>query len=138
LQGVPLRIGIGERDLANGTAELVRRDTLEKKNVEMKGLSDLIPGLLDEIQNGLYQKAKQRMNDMTFTADSYEEFKKILDEKGGFILAHWDGTAETEEKIKNETRATIRCIPLDQKPEDGECMYSGKPSKGRVLFARAY
>jgi len=138
LKGIPLRIGIGERDLENGTIEVARRDTLTKEVIQISEVENYISKTLEAIQTNLFQKALTRTQNMTHKVDSYEEFKKTLDEKSGFILAHWDGTAETEEKIKTETKATIRCIPLDNKMEDGVCVYSGKPSKQRVLFARAY
>lgn len=138
LKGVPLRIGIGERDLENGTLELARRDTLSKETVKMSDAEALIEKLLQDIQNSLFERAKERMKTMTHICDSYEDFKRLLDEKGGFILAHWDGTPETEEKIKEETKATIRCIPLNNPPENGKCIYSGQASTQRVLFARAY
>jgi len=138
LKGIPVRVGIGERDLESGTVEVARRDTLTKDVVNMEGVEAYISNLLDEIQKNLYSKAQERMQNMTHKADSYDEFKKILDEKSGFVLAHWDGTPETEEKIKEETKATIRCIPLNNPQENGVCIYSGKPSTQRVLFARAY
>lgn len=138
LKGVPLRIAVGPRDLANQSVELARRDLAEKSLVPMEGLTERISGLLAEIQNTLFNKAKQRLIDNTRNADDYETFKTLLDGPGGFISAHWDGTPETEEAIKAETKATIRCIPLDAKEEAGVCIYSGKPSSKRVLFARAY
>ena len=138
LKGVPVRIAIGSRDLENQTVEISRRDTLEKFSLPQEGLATKVKSLLDDIQQNIYNKAFNHRKENTRTADSYDEFKTILDEKGGFILAHWDGTAETEEAIKNETKATIRCIPLDQKTEIGNCIYSGKESKGRVVFARSY
>jgi len=138
LKGVPVRIAIGPRDLENGTVEVARRDTKEKKVMSIDSVATEIPVLLDSIQDNIYQKALKFRNDKTTQVDSYEDFKKVLDEKGGFISAHWDGTADTEEKIKNETKATIRCIPLDAARENGICVYSGKPSGQRVLFARAY
>lgn len=137
LKGVPLRIAVGPRDLANGSVELARRDTQEKSVVPMEGLSERINGLLDEIQANLFTLAKNRMEKGTHTANDWETFKTLLD-NGGFIRAHWDGTPETEEAIKAETKATIRCIPLDAEAEEGVCIYSGKPSSRRVLFARAY
>lgn len=137
-KGVPLRIAIGPRDLANNQVELARRDDLSKQTVSMDGLVETCQQLLEEIQQGIYQKALTHRAGMISEVNSYEEFKKVLDEKGGFISAHWDGSPETEEKIKEETKATIRCIPLDNKLEDGTCVYSGKPSSQRVLFARAY
>lgn len=138
LKGVPLRIAVGPRDLANQSVELARRDLAEKSLVPMEGLTERISGLLAEIQNTLFNKAKQRLIDNTRNADDYETFKTLLDGPGGFISAHWDGTPETEEAIKAETKATIRCIPLDAKEEAGVCIYSGKTSSKRVLFARAY
>ena len=138
LKGIPLRVAIGGRDLANGTVELARRDTKTKETVQQAGLADVIDNLLVEIQANIYQKALNFRNENTREANSYEEFKKMLDETPGFISAHWDGTPETEERIKQETKATIRCIPLDNKLEAGTCILSGKPSIQRVLFARAY
>lgn len=138
LKGVPVRVAIGERDLANGTVEVARRDTLSKETVKADGIENYIEQLLNDIQNNLYKIALERRTSMTHEANSYDEFKKLLDEKGGFIYAHWDGTSETEEKIKEETKATIRCIPLNNKQEAGKCIYSGKPSTQRVIFARAY
>ena len=138
LKGVPVRLAMGPRDLANGTIELVRRDTLEKETVSQEGLAERIERLLADIQQNIFDKALEFRGRMTTRVDDYEEFKRLLDEKGGFFLAHWDGTAETEERIKNETKATIRCIPLDAPQEEGVDMVSGKPSKRRVLFARAY
>lgn len=138
LKGVPLRIAIGERDLANGTIELARRDTLSKETVSIDGIDLLVEKLLNDIQTNLFEKAKKRTQDATIKVDTYQEFKKALDDKPGFILAHWDGTQETEEKIKEETKATIRCIPLNNEQETGTCIYSGKPSTQRVVFARAY
>ena len=138
LKGVPVRLAIGPRDLENGTVEVARRDTLEKQVVPMDELEDAIPALLDDIQVSIYKKALAFREENTRKVDSYEEFKKVLDEKGGFILAHWDGTTETEEAIKEETKATIRLIPLDGEKEEGKCMVTGQPSKQRVVFARAY
>jgi prolyl-tRNA synthetase len=138
LKGVPVRIAIGERDLANGTVEIARRDSLTKETVSIEGIDTLVDNLLNEIQANLFNKAKARNQELTTTVNSYEEFKKVLDEKTGFVYAHWDGTPETEEKIKEETKATIRCIPLNNVQEAGICIYSGKPSTQRVMFARAY
>jgi len=138
MRGVPVRLAIGPRDLENGTVEMARRDTKEKKVVQLDEVVNLIPALLDEIQQNIYQRALKFRQEMTTRVDSYDDFKKVLDDKGGFVLAHWDGTAETEAKIKEETKATIRCIPLDAPEEQGKCVYSGKPSNKRVLFARAY
>ncbi|WP_316753389.1 proline--tRNA ligase [Pedobacter gandavensis] len=138
LKGVPIRLAIGGRDMENGTVELARRDTREKQTVAQEGLDIFIVQLLDEIQANIYNKAFQYREEHTTEANSYEELKSLLDGKTGFVSAHWDGTPETEQKIKEETKATIRCIPLNNKQEDGVCIYSGKPSKQRVLFARAY
>ena len=138
LKGVPVRLAIGGRDLENGTVELARRDTGEKKTVKQEGLDIYIAQLLDEIQENIYKKAFDYRKEHITIANTYDELKDLLDNKGGFISAHWDGTPETEQKIKEETKATIRCIPLDNKLEDGICIYSGKPSVQRVLFARAY
>ena len=138
LKGVPVRIAIGPRDLENGTVEVARRDTLEKQVVSIENIELFIQQLLIDIQNNIYNKAFEYRKQMTTTVETYEEFKEVLNNKGGFILAHWDGTTETEQIIKDETKATIRCIPFDQVPEEGVCMYSGKPSKGRVIFALSY
>ncbi len=137
LKGVPIRIAMGARDIENGTVEVARRDTLEKKSYDRKDLANKVEHLLENIQDNLYTKAIDYREEMSNKADSYEEFKKLI-EKGGFVYAHWDGTAETEELIKQETKATIRCIPMDQKKEEGKCIYSGNPSNGRVIFAKAY
>lgn len=138
LKGVPLRIAIGQRDLDNGTVELARRDTKTKEVIPFDSLEERVPALLDDIQAALYARALAMREANTHTVDSYDEFKKLMETDGGFVYAHWDGTAETEEKIKEETKATIRCIPLDSKVEEGTCIYSGKPSAQRVIFARAY
>lgn len=139
LKGVPVRIAIGPRDLENNTIEVARRDTKEKQTyLADENLSEQIKVLLNDIQENIYKKASDFREIQTTRVDSYEEFKQVLEEKGGFILAHWDGTAETEAKIKEETKATIRCIPLDAETEKGQCMYSGRPSSKRVVFARAY
>jgi prolyl-tRNA synthetase len=138
LKGVPVRIAIGPRDLDNGTVEVARRDTKEKQVMKMDDVATAIPQLLDNIQDNIYQKALTFRNQMITPVESFDELKKVLDEKGGFVSAHWDGTSETEAFIKEETKATIRCLPLDAKDEAGKCVYSGKPSAKRVLFARAY
>ncbi len=138
LKGVPVRVAIGSRDLQNGTVEIARRDTKEKQTISQQGLEEYIEKLLEDIQSNIYNKALNFRNENTRVVDSYREFKQALDETPGFISAHWDGTAETEKKIKEETKATIRCIPLNNKLEEGVCIYSGQPSKQRVLFARAY
>ena len=137
LKGVPVRLGLGMRDLENGTVEVARRDTLTKESRSIEGIADYVATLLDEIQANIYQKALKFREENTFKVETWEEFKEQI-EKGGFISAHWDGTAETEEKIKQETKATIRCIPLDAAEEEGKCIYSGEKSSKRVLFARAY
>jgi prolyl-tRNA synthetase len=138
LKGVPVRIAIGGRDLENGTVEVARRDTMEKETLQQADIENKIEHLLEQIQDNLYQKARTMRELKTYIADTYDEFKRILDETPGFVMAHWDGTSETEQKIKEETKATIRCIPLNNKQEAGICIYSGKPSTQRVVFARAY
>jgi len=137
-KGVPLRIAMGLRDLDNQTVEIARRDTREKMSFPQEGLVERVEKLLVEIQDAMYQKALQYRDAHITRADNWEEFVRLLDEKGGFISAHWDGTAQTEEAIKEKLKATIRCIPLDNPPENGVCILSGKPSRERVLFARAY
>jgi prolyl-tRNA synthetase len=138
LKGVPLRIAIGPRDLENQTVEVARRDTKEKSVIHLTDLALKVEHLLEHIQENIYNKALTFRDSTTSKADTYEEFKRILDNEGGFIYAHWDGTVETELKIKEETKATIRCIPLENTAEEGTCIFSGKPSKQRVVFARAY
>lgn len=138
LKGVPVRLALGARDLANGTVEVARRDTLSKETKDIEGIDQYIETLLDDIQNNIFQKALDYRSEHTTKVDTYEEFKEVLTGKGGFVLAHWDGTEETENKIKDETKATIRCIPFDSPEEEGVCVYSGKPSNKRVLFALSY
>jgi len=138
LKGIPVRVAVGPRDIESNTLEIARRDTLEKKVVPADQAIDYIKNLLDEIQQNIFNKALKFRADHTFKADTYEEFKQILDEKGGFVLAHWDGTSETETLIKEETKATIRCIPFDNPKEEGKCIRTGKPSTQRVIFARSY
>ncbi|RZP15624.1 MAG: proline--tRNA ligase [Flavobacteriales bacterium] len=138
LKGVPVRLAIGPRDVENGTLELARRDTLTKETISRNEVVTTVVELMDEIQSNLYDKAVNYRSKNTTEVNSYDEFKEVLNSKGGFILAHWDGTLGTEEKIKNETKATIRCIPLDAKEELGSCMVTGKPSTKKVLFAKAY
>ena len=138
LKGVPIRLAIGARDMENGTVELARRDTREKFTVQQDGLDIYVANLLNEIQENIYKKAHQFREEHITEANSYDEFKTLLDEKTGFISAHWDGNADTEKRIKEETKATIRCIPLNNKQEEGTCIVTGKPSTQRVLFARAY
>ena len=138
MKGVPVRLAMGPRDLENGTVEVARRDTLSKEVVPLEGISEYIGNLLDEIQQGIFNKALDFRTKNITKVDTWDEFKEILNRKGGFIWAHWDGTSETEDKIKSETKATIRCIPLENEQEEGVCVYSGKPSKERVLFGLAY
>lgn len=137
LKGVPVRLAMGGRDLENNTIEVMRRDTLEKETVSCDGIETYVQNLLEEIQNNIFQKALKHREERTITVDTYEEFKEKI-EQGYFIMAHWDGTPETEERIKNETKATIRCLPLEGDMTPGKCMVTGKPSTRRVLFARAY
>ena len=138
LKGVPVRLALGPRDLENGTIELVRRDTLEKETVPQEGLTDRVASLMDEIQQNIFRKALDYRNSMITKVDTWDEFVDVLENKGGFISAHWDGTVETEVAIKDATKATIRCIPMDAVEEEGKCVFSGKPSHRRVLFARSY
>ncbi len=138
LKGVPVRIAIGPKDIENGTFEVARRDTLEKAIIAKDDVVGNVLGLMEEIQKNLFTKAVDYRTESTTSVDSYDEFKEVLERKGGFVLAHWDGTAETEEKVKNETKATIRCIPLDDDNEAGSCMVTGRPSARKVLFAKAY
>lgn len=138
LKGVPVRVALGARDLENGTAEIARRDTLTKETMPLENLDQYISDLLETIQKDIYNRAREYRDTHITKADSYDEFKEILETKGGFIAAHWDGTAEEEEQIKNETKATIRCIPLDNELEEGVSMITGKPSAQRVIFAKAY
>jgi len=138
LKGVPVRLALGARDLENNVVELARRDTREKNTVPMDGLAQQVRVQLDDIQQQMFNRAKEYRDSHITRVDSWEEFQKVLDEKGGFISAHWDGSGETEERIKQETKATIRCIPLDQAEEEGRCILTGKPSRRRVLFAQAY
>jgi prolyl-tRNA synthetase len=137
-KGVPVRLAIGQRDIENNTIEVARRDTLEKSTYQFTDIVSKIEHLLEHIQENLYQKAKTFTADNTFYANSWDEFKDIIEKKGGFVFAHWDGTPETEQKIKDETKATIRCIPLNNTLESGKCIYSGKPSTQKVIFAKAY
>lgn len=137
LKGVPVRLAVGPRDMQNKTVEVVRRDTLEKEMLHRENIAAKVENLLEQIQKNIYQKALDFREEKSIKVDTWEEFKVQI-EKGGFIYAHWDGTAETEQKIKEDTKATIRLIPIRQQPENGTCVYSGKPSKGRVVFARAY
>lgn len=138
LKGVPVRIGIGPRDIENGTLEIARRDLLTKETVKADTAVTYIQNVLEEMQTGLFDRALKYREEHTTKVDSYEEFKEVLDVKGGFVVAHWDGTAETEALIQEETKATIRCIPLDAEEEEGVCIRTGKPSARRVVFARAY
>ena len=138
IQGVPVRIAIGPKDLQNKTVEIARRDNLTKDYIKLDLATDHVIHLLDEIQSNLFQRALKYRNENITRVDTFDEFKKVLENKGGFISAHWDGTVETEMKIKQETKATIRCIPIDSEKKEGKCIYSGKPSIQRVLFAKAY
>jgi prolyl-tRNA synthetase len=138
MKGVPVRLTLGARDLENNIAEIARRDTKEKRNIPLDGVAAYIADLLNEIQKDMFNKAKAYRDEHITIADSWEEFERLLDEKGGFISAHWDGTAETEDAIKEKSKATIRCIPLNNPQEKGKCILTGKPSVQRVLFARAY
>ena len=138
MKGVPIRLAIGARDLENNVVEVARRDTKEKKSVNLDGIAQYTEGLLLDIQNSMFNRAKTYQQAHITNADTWDEFEKLLDEKGGFVSAHWDGSAETENAIKEKTKATIRCIPLNNPKEDGKCILTGKPSGQRVLFARAY
>jgi prolyl-tRNA synthetase len=138
LKGVPVRIAIGPRDMENGSVEVARRDTKEKMVIQATGIDQKISHLLENIQDNIYKKAVDFRETATHKADTFDEFVKLLDDKGGFVYAHWDGTPETEQKIKELTKATIRCIPLGNKHEPGSCILTGKPSSQRVIFARAY
>ncbi|MAW64690.1 MAG: proline--tRNA ligase, partial [Flavobacteriales bacterium] len=138
LKGVPVRIAIGPKDVEKGTVELARRDTLQKEFIDKEKVVGRVISLMNEIQDTLFQKAVSYRAEHTTEVASYEEFKSVLNGKGGFVLAHWDGTSETEERIKNETKATIRCIPLEGDNASGTCIFTGKPSERKVLFAKAY
>jgi prolyl-tRNA synthetase len=138
LKGVPIRIAIGPKDLEKGTVEVARRDTLEKEFLQQADVATKIEHLLEQIQANLFQKALDFREENTNMANTWNEFVNLIENKAGFVLAHWDGTPETEEKIKELTKATIRCIPLNRKGEQGKCVYTGNPSEGRVVFARAY
>ena len=138
LKGVPVRLAIGKRDLENNTYEVARRDTLEKQTIAADEVVNYVTNLMEEIQENIFKKALDHRASHITEVASYDEFKEVLEGKGGFISAHWDGSSETEEKIKNETKATIRCIPISGKEEVGTCIYSGKPSNKRVYFAKAY
>jgi prolyl-tRNA synthetase len=138
MKGVPVRMALGARDLEKNVVELARRDNKTKESVSLDGIADTVVKLLADIQENIYEKARNYRDDHITEANTWEEFLQLLDEKAGFISAHWDGTAETEEKIKELTKATIRCIPLDNKKEEGKDILTGKPSQERVLFARAY
>ena len=138
IKGVPIRIAVGPKDLENSTLEIFRRDEMKKETIGFDDVFDKIDFLLEDIQNNLFFKAKSFTEKNIRVVNDYEEFKSTLNLKGGFISAHWDGTIETEEKIKKETKATIRCIPFNSSKESGKCIYSNKPSSQRVLFAKAY
>ena len=138
MKGVPVRLGLGKRDIENNTIEVARRDTKEKITIGIDLVVAYVEQLLEDIQQNLYNRAKHFRDTHITQVDTFDQFKEVLETKGGFLSCHWDGTPETEEKIKEETKATIRCIPLDMKEEKGLCVYSGKPSAGRVIFAKAY
>jgi len=138
MKGVPVRLAVGARDLDSGTIEVARRDTKEKMNLPLADIVNSIDQLLTDIQANIYRKALAYREEHTTRVDTYEKFKQVLDTKGGFVVAHWDGTSETEERIKEETKATIRCIALNEIDEEGTCILTGKPSSRRVYFARAY
>ena len=138
LKGVPVRVAIGPRDLENNTVEIARRDTLEKQVIPVEGIDGVISALLEDIQSNMFEKALKLRESHITPVNTWDEFRNVIEQKGGFVSAHWDGTSETEEKIKDETKATIRCVPFNNPPENGKCIYSGKPSVQRVLFAVAY
>jgi len=138
LKGVPVRLTLGARDLENNQAEIARRDTKEKTSVSLDGIADHIITLLNDIHQNMFNKAREYRQQHITEVNSWIEFENVLEQKGGFLSAHWDGTTETEEIIKERTKATIRCIPVNNKPENGRCILTGKPSTQRVLFARAY
>jgi prolyl-tRNA synthetase len=138
LKGVPVRLAIGPRDAQEGTVEVARRDTLTKETIGRDNIVEHVLALMDEIQINIYRKASAFREQNTYKADTWEEFLDIIENKGGFVMAHWDGTPETEEEIKNLTKATIRAIPFNNPDEEGRCILSGRPSQRRVLFARAY
>ena len=138
LKGVPVRLAIGPRDAEEGTVEVARRDTLTKETISADKVISHVSWLMEDIQNNILQKALKFRSDNTYSVDTWEEFRDIIENKGGFVMAHWDGTPETEELIKDETKATIRAIPFDSPAEKGKCIRTGKPSERRVLFARAY
>ena len=138
MKGVPVRIAIGARDLENNTVEVARRDTLEKKSVSQDNVVTYVEGLLEDIQTNLFSKAVSYREEHTTEVTTFDEFKDAIENKGGFVLAHWDGTEATEDKIKEITKATIRCIPNDAQLVEGKCVFSGAPSKRKVLFAKAY
>jgi prolyl-tRNA synthetase len=138
LKGVPVRLAIGPRDVREATVEVARRDTLTKETISRENVPNHVIALMDQIQENIFRKAIEFRNENTYYSDSWDEFFDIIENKGGFVMAHWDGTAETEEKIKELTKATIRVIPFNAPAEEGKCIWSGKPSHRRVLFARAY
>ena len=138
MKGVPIRIAVGQKDIENSTVEIFRRDKMEKKTIELEIVSSKVEELLIDIQKNIFSKALKFRDDNIRQAENYEDFKNIIETHGGFVSAHWDGTIETEDKIKKETKATIRCIPFEKSSEPGNCMISGKLSKQRVIFAKAY
>ena len=138
MKGVPVRIAVGPKDLENNVAEVARRDTKEKRSISLENIAVEINQILEQIQSNMFNKAKAYRDEHITEANTWDEFIDVLENKTGFVSAHWDGSNETEEKIKELTKATIRCIPFDAKQEDGACILTGKPSKQRVLFAKAY
>jgi prolyl-tRNA synthetase len=138
LKGVPVRLALGPRDIDNNSVEVARRDNLTKENISTDNVYDHVTGLLNDMQSAIYKKALKFRDENTHYTDSWDDFRNIMEKNGGFIMAHWDGTRETEDKIKEETKATIRCIPFDSADEEGKCVYSGRPSQRRVLFAVSY
>jgi len=138
MKGVPVRLAMGPRDLENNTVEVARRDTLTKEFIPFEEVEDRTVALMDIIQKSLFEKAREFRAEKTTSVDTWEDFQDVIKHKGGFVLAHWDGSAETEERIKQKTKATIRCIPQDSPEEEGKCILTGNPSSGRVLFAKAY
>ena len=138
MTGIPVRLGLGKRDLENNTIEVARRDTKEKSSIGLDNVVPYVKNLLDDIQENLFNRAKSYRDSHITPVDTFEQFKEVLETKGGFLSCHWDGTSETEDKIKEETKATIRCIPLDAPEEIGVCIYSGRSSSKRVIFAKAY
>jgi prolyl-tRNA synthetase len=138
MKGIPVRLGLGKRDLEQNVIEVARRDTKEKTSVSLDSIDSFVQSLLSDIQSNLLQKAKDFRTEYTTEVENYDQFKEVIEDKGGFVSCHWDGTTETELKIKEDTKTTLRCIPIDAVEEQGKCIYSGKPSNKRVIFAKAY